>query len=127
VRVLNSFALLTDTSRKRSRRSGMIVVRSTSGGQQPRSGIKELESPSNRKNRNWIGAESSREDFLDALSKTRLLDRHHEAIRECDIFAVLLYRTSRPKHAEMAPRAGIEPATCRLGGDRSIHWATGAY
>ena len=26
----------------------------------------------------------------------------------------------------MAPRAGIEPATYPLGGDRAIHWATGA-
>ena len=27
----------------------------------------------------------------------------------------------------LAPRAGIEPATCPLGGDRAIHCATGAY
>ena len=32
------------------------------------------------------------EDFLDTMSRTRLLDEYHRAIRECDLF-VLLYRS----------------------------------
>ena len=31
------------------------------------------------------------EDFLDAVSKTRLQDEYNQAIRECDVFVMLFF------------------------------------
>ena len=50
----------------------------------------------NRKNKAWIDKGIFLElviweDFLDALSQTRLQDRYNEAIRECDIFVMLFF------------------------------------
>lgn len=58
---------------------------------------------------------------------TKLTPVHPGAIlREEFIEGLQLTPYKVAKAIHVAPRAGIEPATCRLGGDRSIHWATGA-
>jgi hypothetical protein len=49
----------------------------------------------NRKNKDWVGRGVFLElvvweDFLDAVSKTRLQDEYDKAIRECDLFVVLV-------------------------------------
>jgi hypothetical protein len=55
---------------------------------------KEFEILINRKNNDWVqrGVHLELvvwEDFLDAVSKTRLQDEYNKAIRECDIFVML--------------------------------------
>jgi HEAT repeat protein len=50
----------------------------------------------NRKNKEWIDRGVFLElivweDFLDAMSKTRLQDEYNEAIRRCDIFVMLFF------------------------------------
>ncbi len=50
----------------------------------------------NRKNNEWLSKEIFLklivwEDFLDAMSKTRLQDEYNEAIVECDIFVMLFF------------------------------------
>ena len=57
---------------------------------------KEFEIFINRKNKDWVGQGVFIElivweDFLDALSKTRLQDEYNKAIRECDIFVMLFW------------------------------------
>ena len=57
---------------------------------------KQFEILINRKNKAWIDKGIFLElviweDFLDALSQTRLQDRYNEAIRECDIFVMLFF------------------------------------
>ena len=58
----------------------------------------------NRKNKDWIDKGVFLdlviwEDFLDAVSQTRLQDEYNKAIRECDIF-VLLFATKVGKYTE---------------------------
>jgi hypothetical protein len=58
----------------------------------------------NRKNKDWIDQGVFIElivweDFLDAVSKTRLQDEYNKAIRECDIF-VMLFCTKVGKYTE---------------------------
>jgi hypothetical protein len=58
----------------------------------------------NRKNKDWLDKGVFLdlvvwEDFLDAVSKTRLQDEYHEAIRECDLF-VMLFFTKVGKYTE---------------------------
>ena len=54
------------------------------------------------------------EDFLDALSPTRLQDEYNRAIRECDLF-VMLFRTKVGRYTETTPAVpaatGINPTT----------------
>jgi hypothetical protein len=50
----------------------------------------------NRKNKDWLDKGVFLdlvvwEDFLDAVSKTRLQDEYNEAIRECDLFVMLFF------------------------------------
>src|SRR5262245_65360048 len=50
----------------------------------------------NRKNKDWINKGIFLdlilwEDFLDAMSQTRLQDEYNKAIRECDIFLMLFF------------------------------------
>jgi hypothetical protein len=50
----------------------------------------------NRKNKEWIKQGIFLElivweDFLDAVSKTRLQDEYNKTIRECDIFVMLFW------------------------------------
>lgn len=57
---------------------------------------REFEIFINRKNKDWIGREVFLqlivwEDFLDAMSKTRLQDEYNKVIRECDIFVLLCF------------------------------------
>jgi ribosomal-protein-alanine acetyltransferase len=57
---------------------------------------KELEIFLNRKNKNWVKQGVFLElvlweDFLDAISKTRLQDEYNRAIRECDLFILLFF------------------------------------
>jgi hypothetical protein len=56
------------------------------------------------KNKDWVGKNVFLElvmweDFLDALSKTRLQDEYNKAIRECDVF-VMLFFTKVGKYTE---------------------------
>src|SRR4051794_29950205 len=49
----------------------------------------------NRKNNDWVSKGIFLhlviwEDFLDAMSQTRLQDEYNKAIRECDIFVILI-------------------------------------
>jgi hypothetical protein len=58
----------------------------------------------NRKNKDWIDKEIFLhliiwEDFLDAMSQTRLQDEYNKAIRECDIF-VMLFSTKVGQYTE---------------------------
>jgi len=58
----------------------------------------------NRKNQDWVGQGIFLdvviwEDFLDAVSKTRLQDEYNQAIRECDIF-VMLFSTKVGSYTE---------------------------
>ena len=55
---------------------------------------KEFEIFINRKNKDWVTSGVFLElivweDFLDAVSKTRLQDEYNKAIRECDLFVML--------------------------------------
>ncbi len=57
---------------------------------------KEFEIFINRKNKDWVGKGIFLElviweDFLDALSKTRLQDEYNKAIQACDIFVMLFF------------------------------------
>lgn len=57
-----------------------------------------------RKNKDWVGKGIFLElivweDFLDAVSKTRLQDEYNKAIRECDIF-VMLFCTKVGQYTE---------------------------
>lgn len=50
----------------------------------------------NRKNKDWVEKGVFLEliiweDFLDALSKTRLQDKYNKAVRECDLFVMLFF------------------------------------
>ena len=50
----------------------------------------------NRKNKDWVGQGVFLElviweDFIDAVSKSRLQDEYNKAIRECDIFVMLFF------------------------------------
>ncbi len=50
----------------------------------------------NRKNKEWVKRGVFLElvmweDFLDAMSKTRLQDRYNRAVRECDVFVMLFW------------------------------------
>jgi hypothetical protein len=58
----------------------------------------------NRKNKDWIDKNIFLEliiweDFLDAVSQTRLQDEYNKAIRECDLF-VMLFATKVGKYSE---------------------------
>lgn len=58
----------------------------------------------NRKNKDWVGKGVFMElviweDFLDAVSQTRLQDEYNQAIRGCDIF-VMLFFTKVGKYTE---------------------------
>jgi hypothetical protein len=49
-----------------------------------------------RKNKDWVARDVFLElvvweDFLDAVSSTRLQDEYNQAIRECDIFVMLFW------------------------------------
>jgi hypothetical protein len=55
----------------------------------------------NRKNKDWVARGVSIElvhweDFLDAVSKTRLQDEYNEAIRKCDLFVMLFWTKVGP-------------------------------
>lgn len=55
---------------------------------------KDFEILINRKNKDWVDQDVFLnlivwEDFLDAMSKTRLQDEYDKAIRECDVFVML--------------------------------------
>jgi len=57
---------------------------------------KEFEIFINRKNKDWVGQGVFLEliiweDFIDAVSKSRLQDEYNKAIRECDIFVMLFF------------------------------------
>jgi hypothetical protein len=57
---------------------------------------KEFEIFINRKNKDWSGKGVFLElivweDFLDAVSKTRLQDEYNKAIRGCDVFVMLFF------------------------------------
>jgi len=65
---------------------------------------KEFEIFINRKNKDWVARGVFLElivweDFLDAVSKTRLQDEYNKAIRECDIF-VMLFCTKVGQYTE---------------------------
>src|SRR5438093_1561850 len=65
---------------------------------------KEFEILINRKNKDWVDRGAFLElvvweDFLDALSKTRLQDEYNKAIRGCDVF-VMLFWTKVGKYTE---------------------------
>ncbi|MGH8590606.1 MAG: NACHT domain-containing protein, partial [Gammaproteobacteria bacterium] len=65
---------------------------------------KEFEIFINRKNKDWFNQGIFLElivweDFLDAVSKTRLQDEYNKAIRECDIF-VMLFCTKMGQYTE---------------------------
>jgi hypothetical protein len=65
---------------------------------------KEFEIFVNRKNKDWVDKGVFLElvvweDFLDAVSKTRLQDEYDKAIRECDLF-VMLFFTKVGKYTE---------------------------
>ncbi len=58
----------------------------------------------NRKNKDWIDRGIFLElilweDFLDAVSQTRLQDEYNKAIQECDIF-VMLFATKVGNYTE---------------------------
>ena len=58
----------------------------------------------NRKNKEWVAQDVFLEliiweDFLDAMSKTRLQDEYNKAIRECDLF-VMLFCTKVGQYTE---------------------------
>ena len=62
---------------------------------------REFEIFIHRKNREWVGRGVFLdlimwEDFLDAVSKTRLQDEYNQAIRECDIFVMLFWTKVGP-------------------------------
>jgi hypothetical protein len=64
----------------------------------------EFEILINRKNKDWVGKGVFLElvvweDFLDAVSKTRLQDEYDKAIRGCDVF-VMLFCTKVGKYTE---------------------------
>lgn len=57
---------------------------------------KEFEILINRKNKDWVARGAFLElvvweDFLDAMSNTRLQDEYNKAIRQCDIFVMLFW------------------------------------
>ncbi len=57
---------------------------------------KEFEIFINRKNKEWVAQEVFLElvvweDFLDAVSKTRLQDEYNQAIKECELFVMLFF------------------------------------
>ena len=57
---------------------------------------KEFEIFINRKNKEWVDQGVflelvQWEDFLDAVSKTRLQEEYNKAIRECDLFVMLFF------------------------------------
>src|ERR687895_384638 len=65
---------------------------------------KEFEIFINRKNKDWFAQGIFIElivceDFLDAVSYTRLQDEYNKAIRECDIF-VMLFHTKVGQYTE---------------------------
>ena len=62
---------------------------------------KEFEIFIHRKNKDWVSQGVFLElivweDFLDAVSKTRLQDEYNKAIRECDLFVVLFFTKVGP-------------------------------
>jgi len=66
---------------------------------------KEFEIFINRKNKEWIPKGISLElvqweDFLDAVSKTRLQDEYDDAIRKCDLFVMLFWTKVGPYTGE---------------------------
>jgi len=74
-------------------RTQSIFLASSSELQEDR---KEFEIFINRKNKVWVDQGIFLkllvwEDFLDAVSKTRLQDEYNQAIRECDIFVMLFF------------------------------------
>ena len=59
----------------------------------------------NRKNKDWVAKGVFLElvlweDFLDAMSRTRLQDEYNQAIRECDLFVMLFFTKVGPYTAE---------------------------
>ena len=78
---------------------------------------REFEIFIHRKNREWVGRGVFLdlimwEDFLDALSPTRLQDEYNKAIRECDVFVMVIdmgmaplktSRMRRPRHRSASP------------------------
>jgi len=58
----------------------------------------------NRRNKDWVEKSIflklvNWEDFIDALSKTRLQDEYNQAIQDCDLF-VMLFNTKVGKYTE---------------------------
>lgn len=80
---------------------------------------KEFEIFIHRKNKEWVGRGVFLdlimwEDFLDAVSKTRLQDEYNKAIRECDVFVMLFFTKVGPYTAEEFETAfGQFQATCK--------------
>jgi hypothetical protein len=65
---------------------------------------KEFEIFIGRKNKDWVSRGGFLElnvweDFLDAMSKTRLQDEYNEAIRQCDVF-IMLFCTKVGQYTE---------------------------
>jgi hypothetical protein len=72
---------------------------------------REFDSFIRRKNDDWIDRDVYLqliiwEDFLDALSKTRLQDEYNKAIRDCDVF-VMLFWTKVGKYTEEEFEAAV--------------------
>jgi len=64
---------------------------------------KEFEIFINRKNKDWVAQGVFLElivweDFLDAVSATRLQNEYDNSIRECDIFVMLFWTKVGPVH-----------------------------
>jgi hypothetical protein len=72
-----------------------------------------------RKNKHWINKGIFLdliiwEDFLDAMSKTRLQDEYNKAIRECDIFVMLFFtKVGRYTEEEFETAFGQFKATAK--------------
>jgi len=94
---VNLFSRRTDPIMMRTK----IFLASSSELEEDR---KEFEILISRKNKAWLGRRAFLEvvmweDFLDALSRTRLQDEYNKAIRECDVF-VMLFCTKVGKYTQ---------------------------
>jgi hypothetical protein len=80
---------------------------------------REFEIQINRQNKKWIAQGTFLElvvweDFLDALSRTRLQDEYDNAIRQCDIFVMLFWtKVGRYTEEEFDTAVGQFKATER--------------
>ena len=69
-----------------------------------------------RKTKDWVDQGVFLElivwqDFLDAVSKTRLQDEYNKAIRDCDIFGSVPKSASIPKKSSRPPSGSSRPPT----------------